>query len=111
MGIGGIRISPAQVFGNGAGEEDVFLEDHGHCVAQRFNIIILHIDAPDLYGTQGGIIESGNELDQGGFSTPGAADDADGFTASNIQIDVFKTQLMGVCRIAEADILKADRAV
>src|SRR5699024_7044677 len=38
--VGGVLIAPAQVFGNGAAEQLVLLQHHGHAVAQHFQVIL-----------------------------------------------------------------------
>ena len=65
--VGGVGIAPAQVLLNGAGEQLVLLQHHGHLVAQGVQVVVPHIHAAHLYGAFGGVVQAGNQLDQGGF--------------------------------------------
>ena len=44
-----VRISPADVFGDRAAEEDGFLQDHAHEGAQFAQFVILHVVAVDRH--------------------------------------------------------------
>ena len=65
LGIGGILIAPAQVFGNGTAEQFVFLQHHGNAVAQDLQAVIAYIHAANVHMTGGGIIQAGQQLAPG----------------------------------------------
>ena len=60
--IGGVRVAPAQVFGNSAGEQHVLLQHHGHLIAQRLNVIVAHVHAADLERARAHVVESRHQL-------------------------------------------------
>ena len=62
--IGGVRVAPAQVVLDGAGEEDVLLQHHGHGIAQRFKVVLAHVHAADEHAALGDVVKAGNELHQ-----------------------------------------------
>ena len=109
--IGGLGIAPAEVFLDGAGEQFVLLQDHGDIVAENFQIVISDIQTADLQSTFGHVIQTGNQLDQGGLGRTGAADDANGSAGGNMQVHFLQGTVMGGGGIAETDILKIDGAV
>ena len=66
---------PAQVIQNGAAEQHVLLQHHGHLAAQHVEVVVAHIHAAHLHGAGLGIIQAGDQLHKAGFCTAGAADD------------------------------------
>ena len=109
--IGGIGIAPFQIVPDGAGEEQVLLEHDAHGVPQGGQVVIPHIPAAHLHGAGGGVIEAGDQLDQGGLGGTGAADDAHGGTRRNVQGDVRQSVFLRLGVVFEADIFKVDGAV
>ncbi|MPM45443.1 hypothetical protein SDC9_92130 [bioreactor metagenome] len=109
--IGCLRISPAEVFRDGAGEEQVVLQNNGDGIAQNAQIIVLYVFAADRYRTVGRVIEPRNQLHERGFGRTGRAEDTDDFAGANVQVDVRKRHAFRLFRIAEADVVKVDRAV
>ena len=43
--VGGVGVAPAQVFFNGAGEQHVLLQHHGHLIPQDVDIVFPHVPA------------------------------------------------------------------
>ena len=54
--VGGVRIAPAQVLGDRAAKQHVFLQHHGDLVAQRVQVVIAHVHAAYAHGALGGVI-------------------------------------------------------
>ena len=73
--LAGILVAPAQVIENGAAEQHVLLQHHGHLAAQHVEVVVAHIHAAHLHGAGLGIIQAGDELHKAGFCAAGAADD------------------------------------
>ena len=46
--VGGLRVAPTQVIGDGAAEEHVLLQYHGDLVAQDLQIVFTHVMPADL---------------------------------------------------------------
>ena len=44
-----IRVAPAEVFPDRAGEEDVLLQHYRDLIAQRLQIVFAHVDAADAH--------------------------------------------------------------
>ena len=71
-----VRIAPAQVFQDGSREEHVLLQHHGHRVAQALQVVLPHVPAADADTALRHIVEPRDQLDQGGFSGTGSAQNA-----------------------------------
>ena len=65
LGVGGVGVAPAQVVFDGAGEQHVLLQHHGHLVAQGFQVVLAHVHAAHLDAAFGHVIQAGDQLDQG----------------------------------------------
>ena len=109
--VGGVGIAPAEVILDGAGEEDVLLEDHGDLIAEGFYIVVPDIDAAHFQSAGGNVIQTGNQLDQGGLGRTGDTQDAHGHTGLDVQIDVLQRIPGRGFGIAEGYVLKVDGAV
>ena len=109
--VGGVRVAPAQVLGDGSGEQHVLLQHHGDLVAQDLHVVVAHVDAADLERTVGHIVQSRHELHQAGLRRTGAADDADGHAGTDLQVDIVEHRLFGVIRVAEVDVVEFDGPV
>ena len=60
--IGRIRITPAEVFLDRSGEEDVLLKHHGNIISDHIEIVVLYIDTADLDVSLCCIIKSRDQL-------------------------------------------------
>ena len=109
--ISGVRIAPTQVFGNGSGEQHVLLQYHGDLIAQYFQIVIAHIHAADLQRAFGHVIQTWHKLHQTGLCGTGAADDADGHTGTDLQINIVKHRLFGSGGITEGDMVEINLTI
>ena len=109
--VGGVLLAPAQVLLDGAGEQHVLLEHHGHLLPQGLHVVVPHVHAAHQHPALGGVVQPGDELHQGGLGGAGAAQDAHGLAGLDVQVDVFQALLAGVLGVAEADVLKDHRAV
>ena len=109
--VRGVFVAPAQVLGDGAGEEQVFLQHHGHGVSERVGVVLAHVHAADLHAALGHVVEPRNELDEGRLARARAAQDADGGAGGDVQVDVRQGVLLGVGGVLEGHVLKIDAAV
>ena len=117
----GVLLAPAKVFDEGAGEQFVFLKDHRHFVAQRLQVIFLDVVAADidravgLFGPFRGrvrVVEAADEAHERRLAAAGTADDADGLTGADVEVDVVKVFLsFAVFLVGEMDVVETDAAV
>ena len=82
--VGGVQVAPTQIFFNGAGKQHVLLQHHRHLAAQGIQIVFTHVYPTHLYGAFGGIVQPGDQLDQGGLAAAGAADDPHRLAGRNL---------------------------
>ena len=59
--VGGIWITPTEVFGNTAREKGVFLQYHTYALAKVEKGIVLDVDAVDEDLSFVGVVKTGNE--------------------------------------------------
>ena len=85
--IGGVLVSPTQIFPDGTAEQHVFLQHHGYLVAQSLQVVAAHIHTAHAHSALSGVIQTGDELDQRGFGRARAADNADGLAGTNVQVN------------------------
>ena len=109
--VGGVRVAPAQVFGNGAAKQYVFLQHHGHLVAQGVQVVVAHVHAAHAHGALGGVVQAGDEVNERGLGRAGTADDADGFAALNVQVDIVERLALCMRGILKAHVVKVDGTV
>ena len=60
--VGCVRIAPTEIFLDRAGEEDVFLQNDGNLVAERFDIVVTNVNAADLDRTLRCVVKAGDHL-------------------------------------------------
>ena len=109
--IGGIGIAPAEIFLDGAGEQHIFLQDHGHIVTQNLQVIVPHVHTADFQCAFGHIVQSGDQLDKGGFTGTGTAQDTNGGAGGDMQIHFLQRPVLGGGGIAEGYAFKVDGAI
>ena len=68
----------ADVFGDGAGEEERVLQHDAEVLAQRGELVLAHVDAIDEHLAALHIVEAHHERDDGGLAGAGVADDGGG---------------------------------
>ena len=109
--VGRLRVTPAEVLRDGAGEEHVLLKHDGDLVTQELEVVLSYVDAADADLALACVIETGNQLDERGLRGAGTAHDADGFTGFNMKIDVREDVILSIGLILEAHVVKIDRAI
>ncbi len=109
--IGGVGVAPAEVLLDGAGEEDVLLQHHGHRVPEGADVVVPNVHAAHLHAALGDVVEPGDELDQGGFAGAGAAQDAHGHAGPDVQAHMVQGVAAGFLGIAEGHVFKVNGAV
>ena len=109
--VGGVGVTPAQIIPDGAGEQHVLLEHHGHVVPECLQVVLPHVHTAYLDGAFAHIVQPGNQLHQGGFGRTGTAQDTYSGAAGNVQVYILQGHILGSLAIAEGNILKVDRTV
>ena len=87
------------------------MQDDTHRVAQRLKGVGADILSPHGHTSLGNIIEPGNQLHQGAFGRAGAADDAYGFSGTDVQRDIREGVFFCICFVFEENMVKIDPAV
>ena len=109
--VGGVRVAPAQVLGDGAAKQHVFLQDHGYLVAQRVQVVVAHVHAADAHGALRDIVQTGDQVHERRLGRAGATDNADGLAALNMQVDIVERLAAGMLGILKAHVIEVDGAV
>ena len=104
--IVGLGVTPAQVLGDGAAKELVFLQYHGHLAAQRIEVVVAHIDAAHAHGARGDVIETGDEVHKARLGRTRAADDAHDLAALDGEVYVLEYVFLGLARVGKAHVVK-----
>ena len=87
------------------------MQDDGDFGAKEVEVIILDVDAADIYGALGGVVETGNQLNERRFRRARASENADRLAGANVEIDVGQSVFLRLCGIFEADVIETDTAV
>ena len=106
-----VGIPPPEVFLDRSGKQHIFLQYHSHFIPQVIQGVILHIVTAHQQFAAVYIIQPGNQLHQGGLGRACAANDTDGFTRVNVQVDMAQGQVFPVLGVAEAYIPEGDGAI
>ncbi len=109
--IGRLFISPTEVFPDGTGEQDVFLQNHGNLISQGLQVIIPDVHTAYFYDSFRCVIQAGNQLNQRGFGRSGASDDADGFPGTDMHLNIRKSHPFGFRGIFETNVFKVHGTV
>ena len=109
--VGGVRVAPTQVLGDGAAKQHVFLQHHGDLVTQRVQVVVAHVHAAHAHSAFGGVVQAGDEVNERGLGRAGAADDADGLAARNVQVDIVERLALRMLGILKAHVVKVDGTV
>ena len=109
--VGGVRVAPAQVLPDGAAEQHVLLQHHGHAVAQHVQVVVLHRVAAHGELTAGDVVKAGDQLHQRGLGAAGAAQDAHRLARADGQADVAEHVLAGGLGILEVHMVELHAAV
>lgn len=104
-------VAPKQVLPYRAAEQHVLLKHHCDGISEFVELVVLDVDAPDLHLAVQNVVKSGNQLDESGLCRARAAYDTDGFTAPDMQVDVFKIEDVAGFRIGKIDVVEIDTAV
>ena len=109
--VGGVRVAPTQVLGDGAAKQHVFLQHHGDLVTQRVQVVVAHVHAAHAHSAFGGVVQAGDEVNERGLGRAGAADDADGLAARNVQVDIVERLALRMLGILKTHVVKVDGTV
>ena len=72
-----------------------FWEYHGHLLAQGLHVVVPDVHAAHQHPALGGVVQAGDELDQGGLGGAGAAQDAHGLADLTVRFTSFRHSLLG----------------
>ena len=106
-----VRVAPAQILLDRAGEQHVLLQHDRDLVAQRLQIVLPHVHAADPHAAVRHVVQPADELHQTRLRRPRAADDADGLAGLHMEIDVRKRAALRRRRILKVDMVKIHVAV
>ena len=109
--VGGVFIAPAQILGDRAREELVFLQHHRNSVSQRVQVVLTHVCAADLHAALRHVVEAGDELHQRRLARARAAQDADRRARGDNEVDVVEGVVFGAGGILEGHVREFDAAV
>lgn len=102
-----VFVAPKQVLPYRAAEQHVLLKHHCDGISEFVKLVVLDVDAPDLHLAVQNVVKSGNQLDESGLCRAGSAYDTDGFTAPDMQVDVFKIEDVAGFRIGKSTLSKS----
>ena len=105
--VGGISVRPQKVLADRALKELGFLHDDVDIAAKFIPPEFCDRTAEEKYTAFRGVIEAGDQADQGGLAAAGPADDADRLTLFCSEGDL-RDALVARTRIGETDMVKAD---
>ena len=109
--VGSLPVTPAKIFLDGAREEKILLQNHRNRIAESAQIVFADVNAANLDTSLGRIIKTRNELYERGLRRARAADDTDGHTRFDMNINVGEGISLCLFGILEVDRIKVDRAV
>ena len=107
----GLRVAPAEVFQDRAGEQHVFLQHDRDLVTQRRQVIFTHIVPADANTALRYIVQAGDQVDEARLRAARTAEDADGLPGLDVQVDVLQDGLALALPVGEADVVKIHAAV
>ena len=99
--VRGIGIAPAQILPDGAGEQRILLQHHGNLITQHIQIVVPDIHTAHLQAALRNVVQSGYELNQGGFAGAGTAQNAHRGAAGDVQVDILQGITIRGPRVAE----------
>ena len=108
---GGILASPAQVFQHRTRKEHVVLRHHGYLHAQCLHIVGAHIHAADAHAARIHIVQAANQVGERGFTAARAADNADGFARTNVNVYIAQRFPTAALFVGKMHVVKVDAAV
>ena len=107
----GFHVTPTQIFQDCTGKQHIVLQHHRHLVSEGFHVIILHIHAAYQKLALRHIIESADQVHQAGLGASGTADNTDGLTRFDFQVDILQNRVRRIFLIAEGHMVELDAAV
>ena len=108
---GGVFLSPAQVIQDGAGEEDIFLQNYGHLIPKGLKVIGADVFSSHADASCAHVVQAADQADQAGFAASRPADDADGLSRADVQLDVVQGFFPASVLIGEAHMVEIDASV
>ena len=102
--VGG-GISVGDVLGDGIVEEDAFLGDDADHAAPVIDFEGADVLTVNQYAAGGGIVETGEEVGDGGLAAAAGTDEGDGLAAWELEVDAFEDFLLFV---GKTDVFVAD---
>ena len=109
--LGCIRITPAEIVKNRAGEEDVLLQYNGYLTSECIKVILADVLAADIDGATFHIVETADQIDERRLRTSGSADNTDRLTGADGKVDIVKYRYFGIFGVAECHMIETDASV
>ena len=101
-----IFLAEKDIIANRTAEKEIILKDDGNFIPQRIDIQLADVYAVYHYLAAGYVIESGQQIDQRGFTAAGIADKSNGLADFYFQVNVVEHGF--AFDIREADIFVFD---
>ena len=110
--LGGVGPAPQEVLPDGAGEEDVVLEHHTDALAQLLQGVVPHVHPVQQHRTAGHVVETGDQVHQGGLSGAGAAHHGDELAGLDGEVNAAEHVLTGAAGVVlEVHVLELHLAL
>ncbi|MPM58258.1 hypothetical protein SDC9_105089 [bioreactor metagenome] len=106
--IAGIGFAPTNVFSDGARKKKGFLRHQSNLLTQGFESELLKQNAIQFDLALAGLIEAGDEVDQGRFTRPGSTNDAHRLTRLDFKRNIGQSFITGWI-VAKADMIKLEQ--
>ena len=100
----------ADVAADGVGKQERVLRDDADLRAQCGERPVSRVDAVNQHAAFGGVVEAGDEVDEGGFACARFAENAEFGTCRNMEIHIFKYGGVRFVGEGKADMLEVDAA-
>lgn len=104
----GVGFAVGDVIGNGGAEEESFLKNDTDAGAELLEVEFADIDAINQDAAGGGVVISGDEVNESAFARTGGANESVGFAGFGAEGDVVEGGL--ILLVFEADVLEFDGA-
>ena len=98
------------VFADGAGEDDDVLGDEGGAGSEAVEGEVADVAAVDADGALGGVVEAADEVDDGGFTGAGVADEGEHLAGLEVEVDAAQ-DVVGLAGVSEAYAFEGDAAL
>ena len=92
--IAGVKFTVCNILPNGPGKEKDILLHNANITAQRALLEFTDIDTVNFNTSPLNIVKTGNQVTEGGFTSPGGSDQGHGLPGSNVETNIFQDMLV-----------------